>query len=330
MRNNFTIVLFILVSALQSKIYSQSKRACKASIQNEIYFKNHPEARKEYIEFNNYSRKISKKQKSKLASTYTIPVVFHVYGEVQNGLTVTTDKIKVALQKMNEDFQGLNADFATVDAQFAPIKSTLDIEFKLAQLDPNGNCSSGVVYYDEKAGYGGTGSNAAVAADAWDNYKYVNVYIQNDLYGDGATTNSGVAWYPTTWMSDDGIARIVYNGAYLHGNANSDEFASVLTHEFGHFFNLIHTFDGGCTLPNDQVDDTPAEAESVVPDGSCTPSLNCFNENINYENYMGYNGAAYGCYSMFTKGQTDRMLAALQHDARKNIMDCSKLNRYWC
>ena len=62
MRNNFTIVLLVLVSVLQSKTYSQSKHACKASIQNEIYFKNHPEARKEYLEFNNYSRKISKKQ----------------------------------------------------------------------------------------------------------------------------------------------------------------------------------------------------------------------------------------------------------------------------
>ena len=317
MRNNFTIVLLVLVSVLQSKTYSQSKHACKASIQNEIYFKNHPEARKEYVEFNNYSRKISKKQKSKLASTYTIPVVFHVYGETHNGYSVTTDKIKVALQKLNEDFQGLNADFADVDPLFNPIKSTLNIEFKLAQLDPNGNCTSGVIYYDEKSGYGGTGSNSAVAADAWNNYKYMNVYIQNDLYADGSTTNSGVAWYPNTSMSDNGIARVVYNGAYLHGNTGN-EFASVLTHEFGHFLNLIHTFDGGCTYPNDEVDDTPAEDQSVV--GSvCEPIQNCEGNFINYENYMGYNGAANGCYRMFTKGQTDRMLAALQHDARKTL-----------
>ncbi|WBX74792.1 M43 family zinc metalloprotease [Tenacibaculum pacificus] len=95
--------------------------------------------------------------------------------------------------------------------------------------------------------------------------------------------------------------------------------------ELGHFLNLIHTFDGGCTMPNDEVLDTPAEAESVVPDGSCTPSLNCFGENINYENYMGYNGAAYGCYSMFTKGQTDRMLAALQHPARVTLWTAQNL-----
>ncbi|CAM1333604.1 M43 family zinc metalloprotease [Tenacibaculum aestuariivivum] len=323
MRNKFTIVLLILVSALHSKIYSQLEHACKASEQNELVFKNNPEARKEYIEFNKYSRELSKTQKRQLPATYTIPVVVHVYGATQNGATVTAAKVEEAIDKLNLDFQGLNDDFGDVDPYFNARKSTLDIEFKLAKLDPNGNCTNGVVFYADKAGYGGVYSDAAIAVDAWDNYKYMNVYIQADLYGDGSTTNSGVAWYPNSSMSDQGTARVVYNGAYLHANTGK-EFASVFTHEFGHFFNLIHTFEGGCTYPNDEVDDTPAEDADVVG-ANCAPVTNCEGNYVNYENYMGYNGAADGCYRMFTKGQTDRMLAALQHPARVTLWQPANL-----
>ncbi|MCD8433192.1 T9SS type A sorting domain-containing protein [Tenacibaculum finnmarkense genomovar ulcerans] len=322
MKNKITLLLLILVTFLQSKIFAQksehNKHACKASIQNELIFKKHPKARKEYLEFNKTTKQLARNQKSQRARTYTIPVVFHVYGENQNGATVTLDKIKVALEKLNLDFQGLNDDFAGVDPFFEARKSSLDIEFKLAKLDPNGNCTSGVVFYDEKAGYGnGGGYDAQIAADAWDNYKYMNIYLQAELYADGDTGQSGVAWYPMESMSNANTARVVYNGAYLHGNTGK-EFASVFTHEFGHFFNLIHTFQGGCTATNDEVDDTPSEDKDVVG-ANCSPTKNCNGEFINYENYMGYNGAADGCYRMFTKGQTDRMLAALQHPARKTL-----------
>ncbi|CAM1333771.1 Collagenase containing a C-terminal secretion signal [Tenacibaculum aestuariivivum] len=308
------------------QVHAQTKHACKASEQNEIYFQKHPESKKEYQEFNKFTKKYKplQKQSKGVASNYTIPVVFHVYGKTQNGKTVTTEIIQTALQKLNDDFQGLNADFNDVDPYFNPIKSTLSIEFKLAKLDPNGNCTTGVVFYDERSGYGnGGGYDTQIGNDAWDNYKYMNVYIQADLYADGSTTNSGVAWYPNTSMSNNNTARVVYNGAYLHGNTGV-EFASVLTHEFGHYLNLIHTFDGGCTYPNDEVSDTPPEDASTVG-ANCSPITNCEGNFVNYENYMGYNGAADGCYRMFTRGQTDRMLAALQHPARQTLWQYQNL-----
>lgn len=50
---------------------------------------------------------------------------------------------------------------------------------------------------------------------------------------------------------------MVYNGSYI-GSNTSENFRRVLTHEFGHFMGLHHTFEGGCNYPNDGIEDTPA------------------------------------------------------------------------
>jgi len=303
-------LLFFLICCYTTIKAQNSNPNCNVTLQNNKVFQAHPESLEEYHLFNEFSKAYTVSSTGKnAAATYVIPVVFHVYGTSHNGQTLTYNKIETALSKLNEDFQGLNADYTTVDPMFTSIKSTLDIEFKLAKIDPNGGCTTGVVFHDVTSGFGnGSGYDALIQDDAWDNYKYMNVYIQNDLYDDGGLFNSGVAWYPNSWMSDNNLSRVVYNGAYIYGNT-SDEFASVLTHEFGHWLNLKHTFDGGCS-GTDDVADTPSE------DGNhflgCSPGTNCTGDYVNYENYMGYNGSS-GCYKMYTQGQITRMTAALTH-----------------
>ncbi|MCC9070277.1 T9SS type A sorting domain-containing protein [Flavobacterium sp. F-65] len=299
---------------------------CRTSEENEKIYKQNPHALKEKQDFDAFSKKFSAERKSKtskkLETSYVIPVVFHIYGDVQSGKTVTYQKIVNHLKELNDDFDGRNADYATVDPFFQARRGTLKIEFKLAKIDPNGGCSSGVVFHPAKNGYGnGGGYDDQIAADAWDNKKYMNVYIQNDLYADGTLNNSGVAWYPSTGMTASNTARVVFNGAYLYDNSYSKEFSATLTHEFGHFLNLIHTFEGGCT-GTDEVDDTPLEDGKHTL--SCTQGTNCNGDRVNNENYMGYNGAQ-GCYKMYTQGQIDRMLAALEHPARKTLWQESNL-----
>ncbi|MEX0312622.1 MAG: M43 family zinc metalloprotease [Allomuricauda sp.] len=306
------ISLLLTVFLLYATI-AYTQIGCKTSEANKVYHSSHPIAQKEY-QNTTLKGKVAT-LKSPPGGQFIIPVVFHVYGTDFNGKQVNQEIIENALADANKDFQGLNDDFNSVDSNFTNLRGSMDIIFALAKNDPDGNPTTGVVYHSNKSGYGLANTNdAAIALDAWDNYKYMNVYIQNDLYDDGDTQNSGVAWYPSTYMSDRDIARIVYNGRYLGSNTGK-EFASVLTHEFGHWLNLIHTFEGGCS-GTDHVDDTPPE------DGNhnlgCTPGTNCDGMVVNVENYMGYNGAS-GCYKMFTIGQINRMISALSHPSRATL-----------
>ncbi|WP_291867182.1 M43 family zinc metalloprotease [Maribacter sp.] len=315
----FKVVLFFILltqGGFLQEIKSQVN--CRTSEVNEIYFQKNISAQKEYKSFNKKSKAQNTTDKS---MSYQIPVVFHVYGSSFNGKSVNDALIKRALEELNKDFQGLNDDYGSVNSMFSSIKQSINITFRLAKKDPDGNQTSGIVYYSEKSGYGNSSSSdGQIMADAWDNYKYMNVYIQNDLYGDDATNNSGLAWYPISNMSDNNLARVVYNGAYLATNTDK-EFASTLTHEFGHWLNLIHTFEGGCE-GTDEVDDTPRE--DGLHNLKCLAGTNCDGDFVNTENYMGYNGSS-GCYKMFTEGQVNRMLLALQHPARITLWQTQNL-----
>ncbi|OCQ22217.1 collagenase [Pseudoalteromonas luteoviolacea] len=260
---------------------------------------------------------------------YYIPVVVHVYGDRYNCETgtycLTEQKIIDGLNKSNQDFLGLITDDGPIAPEFQAIRKNLNIEFVLAKKDPNGQPTNGIVRYPDKAGYGkGSGVDDQIAADAWDNFKYMNIYVQHDLYDDGSTNNSGVAWYPQLSMSQNGLSRVVYNGDYIGANTN-ENFRSVLTHEFGHWLNLPHTFDGSCTVHSeafcnatgDGSCDTPQMSSSILQDNA----KNCLGQPTNTENFMHYSDN----YAMFTKDQVDRMTAALHGPARATIWSNANL-----
>ena len=99
----------------------------------------------------------------------------------------------------------------------------MNVTFKLAKLDPNGGSTNGVIFYENEFGFGLNFDyfTDKIKTYAWDNYKYMNVYIQADYLNNGNATQSGIAWLPSSADSDNGIARVLYNGQYLHDNTTN-------------------------------------------------------------------------------------------------------------
>ncbi len=326
-----TIMLAFLLCGFAPFLFAQEKNdapvRCDSDKANLNWLKNNPKEAAAHRAFNIQAKAAERSGKGFAAkATYTIPVVVHVFGKTQSGKTVDYAKVKRAIEVVNEDFNGQNPDFNTVDPFFRNRRSTLNIEFALAKIDPNGGSTNGVIFhpYIEKGFGADAGYDDKIASYSWDNYKYMNVYIMNDLKNDGQLNRSGVAWFPNTAMSNAGTARVVYNGRYLHGNTDT-EFASIFSHEFGHWLNLYHTFTtGGCSDTNgDYVSDTPQEDENATNRGCVVGASECGNL-INYENYMGYESSG-GCAKMFTAGQVSRMTTALNHAARRPLWQSSNL-----
>lgn len=253
---------------------------------------------------------------------YIVPVVFHVFANNADKL-VTQAQCQSALDRANEDFNALNADINSVDALFSSITGKVSVKFVLAQKDPTGKPTIGITYNALKGGFGLTSKDDDIIKAAWDNHKYMNIYLMEDLYNDGVTNNSGVSWYPDINMTNKNTARVVFNYYYLGKTGASvadDEFQSVFTHECGHWLNLRHTFVEGSCEDKDYITDTPPSDVSAA--GCQGAVINRCGGIINYENYMDYNAT---CYKMFTKEQTNRMLAALNHESRKTLWQTKNL-----
>lgn len=258
---------------------------------------------------------------------YIIPVVLHVFHNGDDGM-INLEQAQSGLDVLNSDMQGLNLDWDDVDPAFEGIKAPIDVQFCLASIDPDGNPTTGVNYYDDSLKMLNEGD---LFAHAWNNFNYLNIYIPKYTGGEWSLFTA-YAYYPSLSRVEDNIDGVFYSSIRWGYGEHSEledgqEWASVVTHEVGHWLDLRHTFENGCSAPGDLVDDTPYTTGGSIEIEGCFNHDESCGESTNGENYMDYN---HDCKKMFTQGQVDRMTAALNLPSRSNLWSVENLIETGC
>lgn len=250
--------------------------------------------------------------------SFVIPIVVHIVH--QNGPENISD------QQVLSQIWALNRDFGNTPNGPSPAVNT-NIQFCLASQLPIGSSvtwstTPGItrtVSPQTMHTYGSPGSEVALKAINYlPSNKYLNVWVVNNIAGGGGGV-AGYATFPGTVPAAlDGIVirytcfgsnGTPYGGPYPN-LLPTNNFGKIMSHEAGHWLNLLHTFHGGCASPGDQVSDTPPEA--VCRTGCPTTSLtSCTAVNDPIENFMDYTNDV--CRFAFTAGQTTRMHTALSY-----------------
>lgn len=234
----------------------------------------------------------------------TIPVVIHVLynNPTQN---IADQQILSQLAVLNNDFRRMNTDAALTPAAFRNAAADCRIMFCLAQVDPRGRPSRGIIRkYTTKSAFSlddAVKFSAAGGDDAWDSRKYLNIWVCN-LQGN----TIGYASLPGSQADKDGVV-IQFNTFGTTGNLQpSFNKGRTATHEVGHWLGLKHIW-GDNTCGSDGIEDTPPQAGYNI---NCPvfPRMSTCSSDASgdmFMNFMDYTNDA--CMNLFTHGQKKKM-----------------------
>lgn len=242
---------------------------------------------------------------------YKIPVVVHVI-HADGTENLSEAQIKNGIGVLTRNWRKLNPDTSEIMPVFKPIAADMEVEFELAKLDPEGNCTNGINRI--RSEFTVTGTHNVKTLIHWPREKYLNVYVVRNAAG-----LAGHALMPFQADSLPGWDGIVISGSYFGNIGTSNDLKSVvLSHEVGHYLNLYHIW-GGNNVPdfyylpvgqaaNCAVGDSVADTPPTTGWSTCNLNGNsCDTALDNVQNFMDY---AY-CARMFTQGQKQRVHAAL-------------------
>lgn len=340
--NTILPAIAILISFLllmNASAFSQNHDRCakdqafeRLKEKDPIMYKSVMDQMKKRAKERSSNAKIPQKGIQKAVTTkYIIPIVFHVL-HTDGPEKISEAQVIDAVKMLNEDFNALSPDTTEIDSVFWPIYADVGVEFRLAQIDPDGNCSNGINYYfDPKNTNGETcewnnvqanWAKANSSSNQWDYDKYLNIYT---LTGGGSWSYGPIA--------DNRLSGVGVN----HGGVGSigtappygGGWARTLTHEIGHWFSLPHTW--GLNDPNDPdacgaddgIDDTPNTDGTWgcdLDENSCDAG-EPGDVKDNTQNYMDY-----GCSIMFTNGQKAEIIKTLLDSVMENLHTLTNLD----
>jgi hypothetical protein len=290
------------------------------------------------------NRMASRQNNNSTLNTITIPVVVHV---IHNGdglgvnENITDAQILSQITVLNQDFGRIAG---TPGFNTNPVGVDTEIQFCLAQRDPNGLFTTGINRYNlgSEASWEIDDINTEIKPQThWNPNEYLNIWVVNriviTIFGFEIGEILGYAQFPsgsglegleqgTGPANTDGVvighryfgsSDIFPAGTYSTPNDKG----RTTTHEVGHFLGLRHIWgDGGCTV-DDYCEDTPVSGGQntgcAIGIDSCpaSPGLDMV------ENYMDYSDDA--CMNIFTQDQKDRMIAVLTNAQRRATLGTS-------
>ena len=273
---------------------------------------------------------------------YEIPVVVHIVHSgdaVGQGNNIAREQVIAQMIVLNQDFRRTNPDADNTPEMFAGIAADTKIQFKLAELDPDGVKleEAGIHRYEDRSKERWSHSDIQdilKPATIWDPNKYLNIWVvplsnSRDVgYAQFPEQSGlpGVEPLPTDKPETDGVYINVLTfgsnytsiGSGFRLTFNYDR-GRTLTHEIGHWLGLRHIWgDGGCAQ-DDFCDDTPLTGRSHLGLSNCAfPGPNtCSSDPLPdmFQNYMDYTNDA--CMNLFTQDQKARMRIVLQNSPRR-------------
>ncbi len=264
------------------------------------------------------------------ADAYEIQVVVHVIhnGEtIGQGTNIPDSQILSQIEVLNLDFKRLNIDASQTPVEFTAVAGSMNIEFVLAQFDPQGNATNGIDrVMGPKTEWTMADDEQLKSLSYWNANNYLNIWICNLTEYAGYTqfpvsTLAGLENSSSNPLTDGIVIRYSAFGSSDYGNFNLDyglDKGRTTTHEVGHFFGLRHIWgDQEDCMGTDYVGDTPPQSKSTT---ACPPhpQLQCPSENPRaamFQNFLDLTNDA--CMNLFTKGQVIRMRTVLENSPRR-------------
>ncbi|NOZ47986.1 MAG: T9SS type A sorting domain-containing protein [Chlorobi bacterium] len=313
--------LFIIGMAffINAFSFSQNNNPCGTTEMNEKLIKKDSSILKTREQLEQFTREFIKNKKENGKEVYIIPVVFHIVHD--NGPeNISKKQIEGCIAQMNKDYSATNSDINNTIPEFQEIIGNASIEFRLAKIDPDGNCTEGITRLQSMATYRAT-DNVKYIAKGWPRSQYLNIW---SVYSLGISA-AAYSYYPASVNNSPAIDGILTSFQYIGLTAGGGH---TISHEAGHYLNLMHPW-GSTNEPNipsnceidDQVEDTPLTIGAK--NGSCDLAQNTCGSLDNVQNIMDYGG----CDCMYTAGQVDRMHAALNSSisSRNNLWTAENL-----